>query len=167
MTPTIEAAKLIKRAANGLAYDIADMKHSQFKQCILDIDQALNLLNYCRPRDVVIEHNDEQILQIADNLFQGWRKKTRLAKYRIPRHCVMYMLRKYAFKSLTEIGMLCTSGFHKYDHTSVLHAVRSVENAIETQDNLYLNYLNSIKQELFKKDATTKTDTTNQVAAVN
>lgn len=167
MTPTIEAARLIKRAASELSFDIADMKHSQFKRCMKDIDDALNLLNYCRPRDVVIQHNDEQILQIADRLFPGWRKKTRFAKYRIPRHCVMYLLRKYSFKSLAEIGALCTQGFHRYDHTTSLHAIRSVENAIQTNDPLYLGYLNTIKIELFKDDASLKTDTIEQATASN
>lgn len=70
------------------------------------------------------------IIKQADAFFgTGYRTRSRFDHIRIPRQIVFYFLRKYTVISLQEIGE--TLG---YDHTTVISAIRKVDDYIATGD---------------------------------
>ena len=160
MTPTIEAAKLIKRAARKIPKDIADMKHRDFLYSMQSIDKALEMLTEFRPKPLRLQYRYITILKIADENYPQWKKYARdFEKQIVPRHVTMYLLRKYTGKTLASIGELCSTPGNKYDHTTVINAVRSVERAIETRNEAYLNCLDTMTSQLFNYDSLTELPT--------
>lgn len=73
---------------------------------------------------VVVGHYETSLSQL-----QGRSRRRSVA---LPRHVCMYIARKHTGRSLEEIG----GHFGGRDHSTVLHAVRSVENALEHDDAL-------------------------------
>lgn len=61
-----------------------------------------------------------------------WKEIDRVTRKRdlcMTRHVIMYFLRKYTKMSLREVGHLFAC---KYDHTTVINAVKVVNNLIDT-----------------------------------
>jgi chromosomal replication initiation ATPase DnaA len=55
--------------------------------------------------------------------------KSRDREYTYPRHTLMYLANKYYEVSLKHIGQQFV---HNYDHSSVIHGIRAINNLIET-----------------------------------
>ena len=150
MTPTIEAARLIKRAARVIPTDIQDMKYSKFIKAMGNLHRGLVLLKDFTPPPVKVSKNQEEILKAADEFCPGWRKRTRrkdtLEIY--TRHVTMYLLAKYTGMSLQSIGVECSDTEKPYDHTTVIHGRDCVINAIENEDLRYLEVLHYFQTKL-------------------
>lgn len=69
------------------------------------------------------------------------RKKTRRREIVYPRHVLCYLLRKKTNMSLKDIGEL-TGG---RDHTTVIHAIKSIEDLMETDEliRLEISFINN------------------------
>jgi chromosomal replication initiation ATPase DnaA len=71
---------------------------------------------------------------------------TRVRSLVEPRQISMYLIRKHTLLSLDEIGMFyMTSRTHEQDsygkdHTTIIHAIRSVENLIETDKRFAIKF---------------------------
>lgn len=161
MTPTIEAAKLIKRAANRIPYDIADMNLYALDNCMKDIIKALELTGYYKKDEFVFYFKSIDVLNAFNELYPDWSLKSKSDKCRIPRHVLMYILKKYCHLSSIETGYITN-----YDRSSVDHAFSVVKQEILHSTGSYTRCLHNILNKL-KENATTKTNTTNQVAAVD
>lgn len=91
-----------------------------------------------RPTDI------EDIIEVVCSYFEIKRSdllgSSRLKKFSTPRHIAQYLARKETTLSYPEIGQK----FGGRDHTSVLHAVRKIEEALNSDDNLrnLVAYLN-------------------------
>ena len=62
-----------------------------------------------------------------------------------PRHIAMYLSKKHTTKSLPDIGR----NFSNRDHTTVIHAVKTVEKLMAKEKN-YMEDIERIKNQLFK-----------------
>ena len=62
-----------------------------------------------------------------------------------PRQIAMYLSKKYTTKSLPEIGRR----FSGRDHTTVIHAVKTIEKFIESDQDLKQN-VDTIKRQFLK-----------------
>ena len=160
MTPTIEAAKLIKRAANRIPYDIADMNLYALDNCMKDIIKALELVGY-KKHEPLFYFKSVDVLNTFNELYPDWSIKSKSDKCRIPRHVLIYILKKYCHLSSTEIGYITN-----YDRSSIDHAFGVVNKEVDNTIGAYTICLHNALNKL-KENATTKTDTTNHVAAVN
>lgn len=62
------------------------------------------------------------------------RRRSRKRKYMYPRQVAMHLLRKHTQLSLEEIGLLFRlhDDSKPFDHTTVLHACRNIENLCES-----------------------------------
>lgn len=156
MTPTIEAAKLIKRAARIMSTDIQDMKYSKFIKAMGNLHRGLVLLKDYTPPPIKVSRNQEEIIKTADEFCPNWRKRTRrkdtLEIY--TRQITMYLLAKYTGMSLQSIGIECSDIDKPYDHTTVMHGRDCVIDAIEREDLRYLEVLHHFQTKLKLSDVT-------------
>lgn len=75
--------------------------------------------------------------------------------YVTPRQLSMYFMKIYTKKSLAEIGK-CFHGRDKYkDHSTIIHAIKAVNNQIDT-DKEYREAFRTIKRKLFKEGERTE-----------
>lgn len=83
-----------------------------------------------RPTDI------EDIIEVVCSYFEIKRTdllgSSRLKKFSTPRHIAQYMSRKLTTLSYPEIAQK----FGGRDHTSILHAVRKIDEALNTDENL-------------------------------
>jgi len=79
-----------------------------------------------------LQPDDERILKIVADHFgfdhQFISSKTRKQEVLVPRQLAMVMYKKHTNKSLVNIGKICG----EKDHATVLHAIRAINNWIET-----------------------------------
>ena len=66
-------------------------------------------------------------------------------KFIIPRHVCIYLLYNYTNLSLSRIGFVL-----RRDHSTVLHAIQNVKNAIDTNENHLVDLLDKCTEELRK-----------------
>lgn len=102
-------------------------------------------MTHCLPctshnlRGIIIRKDPEEILDLCCQFFNITRKemvgKSRYRKIIYPRFLTMYLLHsdRNLYLTLTEIARM----FGKRDHSTVIHAIRTINEEFEIYDDVY------------------------------
>jgi hypothetical protein len=88
----------------------------------------------------------KKVSEIRDISVETMTRKTRKREIVIARQLSMYFTRKFTQRSLAEIGTIHGGK----DHSTVLHACRTIENGLDTKDPLMYRDYNRILDRLNK-----------------
>jgi chromosomal replication initiation ATPase DnaA len=93
----------------------------------------------------------DEIRNIFNEHLPSFKNKSRQQPHVYYRHCYCYFMRKHTTYSLCRIGLP-----FDYNHTTVIHATRNVEKALEVNNSAIVEVVNfvneKLKEELKKKN---------------
>jgi len=121
----------------------AEEKITKITGCNCKLTENLN-------REISIEEFKKMIEREFDVKFTSIEGRSRINKIVVARHTYIWFSRKHFRKTFPSIAAELNR-----DHSSIMQAVKAVDNMIETKDPLYYSHINFLKQKLHYNETET------------
>jgi chromosomal replication initiation ATPase DnaA len=133
------ATKYIRAAYKLGGEDAGALNQVEFKKLTMFLVKAVSLCSNYQKKKHNPKSDYDIIVKVFDEYYPDWRKRGRREKVVLARYCLIYFLKEYTQLTLKEIGERVGAGCKKrpFDHTTVLHAIKTVNNMLETKNELY------------------------------
>ena len=133
------ATKYIRAAYKLGGEDAGALNPIEFKKLTMFLIKAVSLCSSYQKKKHNPKSDYDIIVKVFDDYYPDWRKRGRKEDVALARHCLIYFLKEYTQLTLKEIGERVGAGCKRraFDHTTVLHAIKTVKNMLDTNDELY------------------------------